>query len=127
MNVGGAGSRMRRAELRDRADDVIEAGGPCRLKNENIVGCQLVEPDAFCWRREKAPQPVDGCGNVDVGTAVREIGADPFRLRPQARHRIMDAAIGEHGIDRHAPIRIEPSKIGECDQPSHRLGRLSAG
>jgi hypothetical protein len=116
MKAGVAGSRARRAELRDRADDVIEAGRPCRLKNENVVGSQLVEPDAFRWRREKAPQPVDGRGNVGVGTALREIGADPFRLRPQARHGIMHAAIGEHGIDRHAPVRIHAARIGERDQ-----------
>ena len=74
-------------ELRDRADDVIEAGGARRLHDENIVGAQLIEPDTFGRRGEKTPQSFDGCGNLRVGTTVCEVGTNPFRLRPQARDR----------------------------------------
>jgi hypothetical protein len=39
----------------------------------------------------------------------------------------VDAAVDQHGIDRHAAARIEPARIGECDQPRYRLGHGPAG
>src|SRR6516164_6605769 len=114
-------------QLRYRADDVIETGSSRRLEDEDVVGAQLIEPDAFGRRGEKTPQSLDGCGNFVLGPALREIGTNPFRLRPQARHRIMDAAVGEHGVNRHAAAWIEAVRVGECDQPRRRFGRLSGG
>ena len=57
-------------ELRDRADDVIETGGARRLDDENIVGAQLIEPDAFGRRGEETSQAFDRCGNIRRGAMV---------------------------------------------------------
>src|SRR5260370_41664524 len=109
------------SELCDRADDVIETGGAGWLDDENIVRAQLIEPDAFGRRGEKTSQPFDGCGNIRIGTILYEVGTNPFRLRPQTRDRIMDAAVGEHGVDGYAAARIKPKMVGECGQPRRRL------
>jgi hypothetical protein len=45
-------------KFRHCADDVIEARCPRRLADEDVVGRQLVEPDAGGRRGEKAPNPL---------------------------------------------------------------------
>src|SRR5262249_39873369 len=85
-------------ELRDRADDVIEAGCPRRLEDKDVVGHQSIEPHALRRRGEKAPQSFDGRGDLVVGAPAREIGTNPFGLRPQARDGIVDAAVGKDGV-----------------------------
>jgi len=106
---------------------VIEAGCPRRLADENVVGRQLVEPHALYRRGEKAPQPFDGRGNLVVGAPVHEIGTNPFCLRPQACDRVVDAAVGKDGVHRHAAARIEPARIGECNEARRCLRPVSAG
>src|SRR6516164_4759168 len=100
-------------QLRYRADDVIETGSSRRLEDEDVVGAQLIEPDAFGRRGEKTPQSLDGCRNFIIGTATREIGTNPLRLRPQTRYRVMDAAVGQHCIHRHAATHIDSAGVGE--------------
>ena len=53
--TGGHGRGKRARELRDRADDVIETGGPRRLGDERVVRPQSIEPDALRRRGEKTP------------------------------------------------------------------------
>jgi hypothetical protein len=106
---------------------VIEAGCPRRLEDEDVVGRQSIEPYALRRRGEKAPQSFDGRGNLVVGAPAREIGTNPFCLRPQARDRVVDAAVGKYGVHRHAAARIEPAGIGECDEARHCLRLVPAG
>ena len=75
--------------------------------DEDVVGRQLVEPDAGCRRGEKAPQSFDGRGNPVVGVPVRAISTNPFCLRPQARDGVVDAAVGKYGVHRHPAARVE--------------------
>src|SRR5262249_11794238 len=82
-------------ELRNRADDVIEAGCTRRLVDKDVVGRQSIEPHALRRRGEKAPQSFDSRGNLVVGAPAREIGTNPFGLRPQARDGVVDAAVGK--------------------------------
>ncbi len=95
---------------------MVEAGCPRRFEHEAVVGAQLVEPQTLPWGRKEASQTLDGGGDVFLRAVIGEIGASAFGLRPQPRHRIMDAAVGEHCVDRHAAQCIETSGIGECNE-----------
>ncbi len=101
---------------------MIEAGCARRFLDEDVVGGQLIEPHALRRRGEKAPQSLDGGRKVVVAAAVHQIGPDALGLGPQSRDRIVDAAVGKHGVDHHAAARIEPARIGECNQPRRRVG-----
>src|SRR5262245_56284206 len=79
-------------QLRHDAHGMIEASCPRRFEDETVVGLQLLEPDAGCRRGEKAPQSFDGRGNLVVGVPLREISANPFCLRSQARDGVVKRA-----------------------------------
>jgi hypothetical protein len=106
---------------------VIEARGSGRLHDEAVVGSQLIEPYARRRRCEESPQPLEGGSDVVLGAAVGEIDAGPLGLRPQPCHRVMNAAIREHAVDRHPALRIEPVAVGERDQPRDRVGLGATG
>ncbi len=108
------------AEFLDRADDVIEAGRARGLVHEATIRHQLVEPEALHRGRKKALQAVDSRGHIGRGAAIDCIRADALRLSPEPRHGIVHAAVGEHRIDHHTALWIEPVDVGKGDQAGHR-------
>ena len=123
------GALARGRQFGDRADDVIEAGRARGLVDEAVVRAQLIEPGSGRRGREKAPQSPDRGGDprVVVGPAIDAVEADALGLRPQPRHRIVQAAIDQHRVDDHAAPSIEAVRVGKCDQPRDRLRPRPAG
>ena len=107
---------------------MIEAGRARRLVDEAIVRSQLVEPGAGGRRGEKSSQTADRRSKprVIAGPAVDRIGPEALGLRPQPRHRIVDAAVNQHRADRHAAPGVEAVRIGKRDQPPDGCGLVAA-